>query len=138
MAKPLTPQEKREAKKLACQRIYSLKNYLNIRGYNNPFDRRTRIGREANRLIKVMQLSADEKLRLLQLKRSRAKADCQKNYLNDPITQDFLRNRNQGRCMVVFKNDGTAFLRWNNGRNHWAKNERQYKILTVINKYLKA
>jgi hypothetical protein len=136
--KTLTPEEHREAKRLAMQRIYSLKNYLNIRGYDKPFDKRTRIGREANRLMKVMQLTADEKLRLLQLRRSRAKTEEPTNYLTDPITLDYLRNKRQGRCEVVFKQDGTAFIRWNNGRNHWAKNGRQYNILTAINKYVKA
>lgn len=53
------------------------------------------------------------------------------NYLLNPIVKDYLNNRN----MIQFVNEN--HLHFYDGRNHWAKNQIDIRILAIIKKHFK-
>lgn len=126
--KAYTKEETRLANKMAMQYLYSINNILLNKRFR--YDARTRVGNLAASIVRAKQLSESEKMQIKALKRKRANARSQNNQvpiLRQPIVVDWIKNK---RWLKVQNNRLTDGY-----RNHWAKNEKDLKILAVLRKY---
>jgi hypothetical protein len=116
-------------KKAAFNFIYSVDNLY--RNRMPRLDMRFNSSHETLRLIKKLQISDSEKQKIKEIKRQRAMTRTEKftNILSNPIVIDFLSNKNN---LVYVYND---HLRFYGNRNHWAKTEKDLKILAILKKY---
>jgi hypothetical protein len=116
------------AKYMAFQYLYSI-NYIVL---NKPlkFDKRTRVGKEANRLVQSLRSTINVK-EVYRIKRERAAQKRIKETVNifeQPLVKDYLNNKQH---IKAIHKDRIEFY----GRNHWVKNSKDFKILAVLNKF---
>jgi len=118
-----------DPKKTAFRFIYGLDNLL----FNKRIilDMRFNSSREVFTLLKKYQIPETEKKRILALKKDRAKNRIEKfeNILSNKLVKDYLSNKYWVRG--VYDNH----LYFGDGRNHWAKNETDLKVLAILKKH---
>lgn len=113
---------------MAMQFLYSINNVLLNRNFK--YDARTRVGNLAASIVRAKQLNDSEKMRIKSLKRQRANSrqqNVQVPILSQPIVVDWIKNK---RWLKVQNNRLTDGY-----RNHWAKNEKDLKILAILRKH---
>jgi hypothetical protein len=125
-----TKKEIKKAKKYAYNFIYSDSNLKICRPFSRSFkfDGRTKIGNLANRF--VLELQKNENLELAKNKRISRRKNKKyifKSILKNPIVIDFINNNptNILKDRLIF-----------GSRNHWAKTEKDIKILEILSKKL--
>ncbi len=126
--KNFTNQEIKKAEKIAYQALYSTYNMrMNVRF---RYDARTRVGS----LSAAIYYTEEGKLNKVAIYNKRRKRIANKpeeytNILNNKIYNDWKKNKSQAQ---VYNNH----IRFQ-GRNHWAKNTEDLKVLSIIKKYSK-
>ena len=116
-------------KKTVFRFIYGLDNLLFHKSIR--LDMRFKSSYEVLALIKKYQISTTEKKRILSLKKERSKNRIQKidNVLSNKLAKDYLTNKYYLRGVY---DDHLVF---SSGRNHWAKNETDLKVLAILKKH---
>ena len=124
--KNYTTTEIKTAKRIAYLHLTSTSAILCFKNFK--YDKRTRIGKLSNLFVTTLKKDIDQK-RVIEKRKSRIENRKNrefKNILSNPLLKDFLRNspmqihRDHLRCA---------------GRNHWAKNSEDIKVLEVLKKY---
>ena len=114
---------------IAMSYLYSVDNLL----CNKPIklDMRYNSSRRIKLLIKQNQLSEQQKTLIIQLKRIRAinKPKPFTNILQNKLVIDYISNRNY---IKRIEEDRIVFF---GNRNHWAKNEQDVRVLSILKKY---
>lgn len=125
--KPYTKEEVQIAEKIAYGHMYS----MDFIRFCRPLtvDRRTRIGRLALDIFyrkagEIDKAAINEKRKY----RRNLNKGVYTNYLNNPLIRDYVSNK---RFLKNIYPDRLVFL----GRNHWAKNETDLRILKVLRNY---
>ena len=118
--KDYTKEEIATAKRMAFRYIYDTRNILMNRSF--VYDRRTRVGNLAAAIVKNTPV---DRAAIKAKKRARAanRPLPFRNVLNNPLVRDYIAN---GGYVLP---DRLAFR---SGRNHWAKNDFDRKILKVL------
>ena len=122
----LTPKE------VALRYIYSRDNIGRFQR-KPKFDRRTNFGKEVHRLIIELQISESEKWEIV--KKRKARNDAKRignplpNWINRPIYIDAEKHPKDIRWI------NSDHINFAHGRNHWAKDETDRKILAVLSKH---
>ena len=124
--KNYTTLEVKTAKKRAYNFVFDRSRLINRIGRKKfTFDKRTRIGNLSNKFYQeINNISSIEEAKEKVIARKENKFKFS-NFLDLPIVKDFINNTPTD----VFK-DRLCF----NGRNHWAKNETDLKVLEILNK----
>lgn len=92
-------------------------------------DRRTKVGKLALKMIYELEKTYDfEGVKNKRKQRENQKPEPFKNILQNPIVKDYINNRHKLKQIL---NDRLLF--WG-GRNHWAKNETDLRILSILRK----
>lgn len=131
--KPYTTQEKQQALKRAFAYLYSFENLIINRTNHKKYqyDKRTRIGSLTNSIVTTKQLSMEEKARIIEITRNRKirqRNTFNQNYTTNPLWIDYKNNKNNVKTVTT---ECIYFY----GRNHWAKNETDKKVLAVLRKH---
>ena len=125
-----TPQEVKQAKRLAY--LYATSVRATVLKMHFVYDKRTRIGRLAYTMIPAIRqhINTDQIIEKRKQRAALKKEDYKQttNILDTPIVKDYIRNR----PLVVYPDRLKA-----QNRNHWAKDDRDKKILEILMKYNK-
>lgn len=118
--------EQKQAEKIAY-------NYLRQKAISKfaklKVDRRTKVGKLALKMIYELEKTYDfEGVKNKHKQRVIQKPKPYKNILQNPIVKDYINNRHKLKQIL---NDRLLF--WG-GRNHWAKNETDLRILNILRK----
>jgi len=119
----------KEASKLAFKLIYS--PYSIILDKKPKLDMRYNFSKLILKIYKQNALTFSEKKEILSLrKQRRLSKNIETNYLNNPILVDYIKNKKDVKHVFC---DRIEFY----GRNHWAKNNNDLKVISIIKKYAK-
>lgn len=120
----------KKATKRGYQIIFSIGNLM----INKlpRLDRRYNLNKEILLFVRINQLSHIEKKEILAVKKSRAIAKSMCTYV--PIRQnklyvDYRNNRNN----IKYIDDDC--IHFSSGRNHWAKNDRDLKVINILKRH---
>ena len=118
--------EQKQAEKIAY-------NYLRQKAINKfaklKVDRRTRVGKLALQMIYELEKTFDfEEVKNKRKQRHNQKPKPFTNILQNPLVKDYINNRYTIKHIL---NNRLVF--WG-GRNHWAKNETDIRILNILRK----
>lgn len=108
-------------------------NYLRQRAINVgaklKVDKRTRVGRLALQIIyEITPTYNFNEVREKRRERSRRKSEAFTNVYSSPLVKDYLSNKNS--IIKIFPDHIQFYGR----RNHWAKTEKDLKILEILSK----
>lgn len=93
-------------------------------------DKRTKVGKLALEMVYKLEKTYDfEEVKNKRKQRHNQKPEPYKNILQNPLVKDYINNRHNLKQVL---NDRLVF--WG-GRNHWAKNETDLKILNILRKW---
>lgn len=125
--KNYTKTEIKTANKIAYQHIYGINGLLFNRKFS--FDKRTRIGHLANSIVVSKKINDADKREIILLKKQRSlnKKTTSVSILELPLVKDYINNKG----MIKFINDDRINFY---GRNHYAKNAKDYSILAILRK----
>lgn len=116
------------ATKKAYNMFFSTSNILltdSQRIYRN-FDFRTNIDKKAFGIFKQLEQTVDKsKIKQIKKERIKRKSFEQNNILDNKLLLDFKRNR----CYIYNNHLSDGY------RNHWAKNNQDLKVLSVLRKH---
>jgi hypothetical protein len=116
--------EIKTANKMAYQFFFNPYNMTMDKSPN--FDRRTRIDKKAHLIFKEIKKSVNiNDIKAKKRTRRESMPSQYKNYLMNRIVIDYFNNFSSLKGVY---NDRLSFY----GRNHWAKNQEDYKILEVL------
>lgn len=123
-----TKEEHKEAMKAAANYIFTPFWYIKQRAFKH--DARTRIGQLSNMYVKkYVHLRTNEVINKQKQRHSNKGAKEFENIFNNAITKDYLTNKRQLKRVAK---DKLEFF----GRNHYAKNEQDYKILAILGRFI--
>jgi len=91
-------------------------------------DMRFSFNKEVGKFLELLKISEDEKTRINRLRSDRRKSRRLpfQNVLSNPIVRDYLSNKHH---LLDVRPDHLYFI---GHRNHWAKNNFDRKILSVL------
>lgn len=119
------------AKSLACKLFYATS--FQILQKMPRLDMRFNFNKEVMKEIKKMKanFSNNEKEYIKQVRKIRAERKINTAFLlfDNPIVKDYISNKNN---IIHIADDHIHFA---GGRNHWAKNDHDLKIIAVLKKY---
>lgn len=123
---------KEDVKRKAFSMLYSGNNILlnhSTRKYR--LDKRYNFNREVLAFFRANQLPENERQRVKDLRRQRAKNKPVHfaTIFEQPIVKDWIKNGSGIKRIT-----GERLQFWD-GRNHWAKNEKDKRILSILSKY---
>lgn len=128
--KPYTKDEIKKAKKIAYRFVFS--DYSVFMNFHREFeyDRRTRIGNLANHYVLNLKKNSNlNELKILKKKRRKYKQTSEfKNIFTLPIVYDYFKHKHN---LKDIQSDRLEF--W--GRNHWAKTDKDLKIIKILSKH---
>lgn len=115
------------ARYIAYKYLYGI-NHIVI---NKPFkyDKRTTLGKEANTIVQSLKKTIDRDM-ILKIKSKRAAQKLIKetvSIFNQPLVKDYINNKHY---IKAIHQDRIEFY----SRNHWAKNDKDLKILQILSK----
>lgn len=120
----LTRQEVSMATRIAYSHLVEKSIY---RGAKLRIYKRTRVGKLALEMIYKLEKDFDfEKVRQKKIERVKLKNSTFSNVFTNPIVKDYINNNSSIKSIY---NDRIHF--WG-GRNHWAKNELDKRILKIL------
>jgi ribosomal protein L17 len=118
--------------KIGMRFIYSVENIY--QGKNPKLDRRFTVNKMALNFIRKNNISETTKKAIREKKRQRAilrNMHKQESILKNKLVVDYLANKNSIKYIYE---DHISFCGF---RNHWAKNEKDLKVLEILRKYYK-
>lgn len=120
----------KDVRREAYRMVYS-HGYL-LMGKLPKRDNRLNFTHDVKQFIKKIDLTEQQVNDIIKLKQKRAKAkrgmNDFTNIYNEPLVKDYRNNK--GNLRGVYDNR----LFFSGGRNHWAKNDRDVKILAILKK----
>lgn len=115
--------------KIAEKIIYSyLRQKTLIPHKKLKVDKRTKVGKLALKMVYKIEMAFNFKeAKEKRLNRNKLKQELKfKNILQNPIVKDYINNKSHIKQVLT---NGIMFY---GGRNHWAKNEKDLRILKII------
>lgn len=123
----------KDVKRRGLAILYSTQSILlnhNLRRFR--LDMRYNFNKDLAAFIRQNALPENERQRVKELRRQRAKNKSPEytRIFDLPIVKDWIKNKR--RELKGISGDGLHFY---GGRNHWAKNDKDRKILSILKKY---